>query len=142
MPPLSFMLKMKQYTFRKYERLCSKRCIQDLYTNGERLMSYPFSVVWCVCDKDDIPSKAQVIISASKKKMKHAVDRNHTKRVIRECYRLYKEKLYTVLDVKGCKILLAINYIQNKQRNYASMERKYIKMLDQLIESINKYQIQ
>lgn len=142
MPPLSFMLKMKQYTFRKYERLCSKRCIQDLYTNGERLMSYPFSVVWCLCDNDDIPSKAQVIISASKKKMKHAVDRNHTKRVIRECYRLYKEKLYTVLDVKGCKILLAINYIQNKQRNYASMERKYIKMLDQLIESINKYQIQ
>ena len=133
---------MKQYTFRKYERLCSKRCIQDLYTNGERLMSYPFSVVWCVCDKDDIPSRAQVIISVSKKKMKHAVDRNYTKRLMRECYRLYKDKLYTVLDVKGCKILLAINYIQNKQRNYASMERKYIKMLDQLIESINKYQIQ
>lgn len=133
---------MKQYTFRKYERLSSKRDIQYLYTKGERLMVYPFSVVWCLCDNDDIPSKAQVIISASKKKMKHAVDRNHTKRVIRECYRLYKEKLYTVLDVKGCKILLAINYIQNKQRNYASMERKYIKMLDQLIESINKYQIQ
>lgn len=133
---------MKQYTFRKYERLSSKRDIQYLYKKGERLMVYPFSVVWCVCDKDDIPSRAQVIISVSKKKMKHAVDRNYTKRLMRECYRLYKDKLYMALDIKGYKIFLAISYIQNKQRNYFSMQAKYTKMLDQLIESINKYQIQ
>ena len=133
---------MKQYTFRKYERLSSKRDIQYLYTKGERLMVYPFSVVWCVCDKDDIPSRVQVIISVSKKKMKHAVDRNYTKRLMRECYRFYKDKFYMALYIKGYKIFLAISYIQNKQRNYSSMQAKYTKMLDQLIESINKYQIQ
>ena len=52
----------------------------------------------------------------------------------------FKEELYTALDINGCKILLAINYVQDKKRNYASMERKYMKMLKQLIESINKCQ--
>ena len=131
---------MKQHTFRKYERLCNKKHIQYLYTNGEKLLVFPFSVFWCVCGEGDIPSQTQVIISVSKKKLKLAVDRNHVKRVIRECYRLHKEELYTALDINGCKILLAINYVQDKKRNYASMERKYMKMLKQLIESINKCQ--
>ena len=100
-------------------------------------MVFPFSVHWCVCATDDISVPAQVLISVSKRKMKHAVDRNHTKRVIRECYRLHKEQLYEVLTQKDCKILLSINYLQDKRRNYSSMEKKYIRMLDHLTEIIS-----
>ena len=82
---------MKRYTFKKSERLCSKRYIKYLFAKGEKILVFPFSVYWCVCVNEDIPAPAQVMISVSKRKMKHAVDRNHTKRVIRECYRLHKE---------------------------------------------------
>ena len=100
-------------------------------------MVFPFSVHWCVCATDDISVPAQVLISVSKRKMKHAVDRNHTKRVIRECYRLHKEQLYEALSQKDCKILLSINYLQDKRRNFPSMEQKYMRMLDRLVDAIS-----
>ena len=132
-----FVLKMKRYTFKKSERLCSKRYIKYLFAKGEKILVFPFSVYWCVCVNEDIPAPAQVMISVSKRKMKHAVDRNHTKRVIRECYRLHKENLYETLAQKDCKILLSINYLQDKKRKFPSMEQKYMRMLDRLTEAIS-----
>lgn len=128
---------MKRYTFKKSERLCSKRYIKYLFAKGEKILVFPFSVYWCVCVNEDIPAPAQVMISVSKRKMKHAVDRNHTKRVIRECYRLHKENLYETLAQKDCKILLSINYLQDKKRKFPSMEQKYMRMLDRLTEAIS-----
>jgi ribonuclease P protein component len=128
---------MRRYTFKKSERLCSKKYIKYLFAKGEKMMVFPFSVYWCVCATDDISVPAQVLISVSKRKMKHAVDRNHTKRVIRECYRLHKEQLYEVLTQKDCKILLSINYLQDKRRNFPSMEQKYMRMLDRLVDAIS-----
>ena len=128
---------MKRYTFKKSERLCSKRYIKYLFAKGEKILVFPFSVYWCVCVNEDIPAPAQVMISVSKRKMKHAVDRNHTKRVIRECYRLHKENLYETLAQKDCKILFSINYLQDKKRKFPSMEQKYMRMLDRLTEAIS-----
>ena len=128
---------MRRYTFKKSERLCSKKYIKYLFAKGEKMMVFPFSVHWCVCTTDDISVPAQVLISVSKRKMKHAVDRNHTKRVIRECYRLHKEQLYEALSQKDCKILLSINYLQDKRRNFPSMEQKYMRMLDRLVDAIS-----
>lgn len=128
---------MKRYTFKKSERLCSKRYIKYLFAKGEKILVFPFSVYWCVCVNEDIPAPAQVMISVSKRKMKHAVNRNHTKRVIRECYRLHKENLYETLAQKDCKILLSINYLQDKKRKFPSMEQKYMRMLDRLTEAIS-----
>lgn len=128
---------MKRYTFKKSERLCSKSYIKYLFAKGEKILVFPFSVYWCVCVNEDIPAPAQVMISVSKRKMKHAVDRNHTKRVIRECYRLHKENLYETLAQKDCKILLSINYLQDKKRKFPSMEQKYMRMLDRLTEAIS-----
>lgn len=128
---------MRRYTFKKSERLCSKKYIKYLFAKGEKMMVFPFSVHWCVCDTNDIPGPIQILISVSKRKMKHAVDRNHTKRVIRECYRLHKEQLYEVLTQKDCKILLSINYLQDKRRNFPSMEQKYMRMLDRLVDAIS-----
>ena len=131
---------MKHYTFTKSERLCSKRLIEHLFDKGQRFVAFPFSVYWCVVSNDTIPGNAQVLINVSKRKFKRAVDRNRTKRVIRECYRLHKYDLYNLLEAKNYKILLSLNYIQNKKRDYASMEEKYIKMLETLLVAINNNQ--
>lgn len=130
---------MKQYTLRKNERLCSKRIIEQLFAKGERFVVYPFSVYWCVCDNDSIPdTQVQVLIGTSKRKFKKAVDRNRVKRLIRECYRLNKYKLYDVLSVKDKKIALSINYIHDKIKDYGSLEEKYVKMLNTLIAEIEQ----
>lgn len=129
--------KMKHYTFTKSERLCSKRLIEHLFDKGQRFVAFPFSVYWCVVPNDAIPGNAQVLINVSKRKFKRAVDRNRTKRVIRECYRLHKYELYDLLEAKNYKILLSLSYIQDKKRNYASMEEKYLNMLKQLLKAID-----
>ncbi|MBR3939566.1 MAG: ribonuclease P protein component [Bacteroidales bacterium] len=128
---------MKHYTFSKNERLCSKRLIEYLFEKGQRFVSFPFSVYWCVVSSDTIPCNAQVLINVSKRKFKRAVDRNRTKRLMRECYRLHKHELYDLLEAKNCKIVLSLSYIQDKKRNYASMDEKYLNMLDQLLCAIS-----
>ncbi len=64
-------------TFGKEERLCSRRLIDQLYTDGHRLMAFPYSVQWMVVDGDMVAQPTcQVMIVAPKRKFHHAVDRN------------------------------------------------------------------
>ncbi len=125
-------------TFRKYERLCSCKLIDTLFDSGYRIMVYPFSVYWCVCETTTIPSQTQVLIGVSKRKFKHAVDRNKIKRLIRECFRLHKQELYIYLIENNCKILVSINYIHGEIPSYSFLEKKYLKMLTLLKDDIRR----
>ena len=81
------------HTFRKEERISSKREIDFLFENGASFISYPLRILFCKKEiqKGDCFS---VLISVSKRKFKRAVDRNRIKRLIREAYRLNKSILY------------------------------------------------
>ncbi|WP_204353305.1 ribonuclease P protein component [Pedobacter yulinensis] len=92
------------YTFRKEERLCSRKNLDLLFKNGSSFLLYPFRVTYL-----EIPVKhvypAQVVINVPKRRYKHAVDRNLVKRRIREAYRHIKQaELYEGL--RGEKLLL------------------------------------
>ncbi len=88
------------YTFRKDERLCNKKIIGDLYASDNRLLVYPLSVHWLITEQKH-PCRLQVLIVAPKKKLHHAVDRNRTKRLMRECYRHRKHLLLETLEQKN-----------------------------------------
>lgn len=110
------------YTFKKEERLCSKRLLDELFHNGSSFLLYPFRITWLVTDQlpGDVP--VQVVISVSKRKFKRAVDRNLLKRRMREIYRLNKADLvYAWLDKP---LLLAISYIGQDLTEYAFMDKK------------------
>ena len=109
------------YTFKKEERLCSKKLLEKLFSNGSSFLIYPFRITWLLQELPaDVP--AQVVISVSKRKFKKAVDRNLIKRRTREIYRLHKEEfLYSF--VKG-QIALGINYVGNEVHDYRMMEKK------------------
>ena len=77
-------------TFRKSERLCSKKVIDALFAGGNKSFSaYPLRVVYMENSEPGV----KVLISVSKRHFKHAVDRNRVKRQIREAYRNNKDIL-------------------------------------------------
>lgn len=116
------------YTFAKSERLCSKKQIDILYKEGHRMMVYPYSVTWLE-SQDEMPEQAQVLITTSKKKFHHAVDRNRVKRLTRECYRLHKPELYQMLQAHNTKCYISINYIHNEILDYHVLYKKFDKIL-------------
>lgn len=110
------------YTFKKEERLCSKKLLDKLYHSGSSFLLYPFRLTWLVTEVLPADVPAQVVISVSKRKFKRAVDRNLIKRRSREIYRLNKaELLYSFLEKP---LLLGISYIGNEIADYPFMEKK------------------
>lgn len=85
----------KENTFPKLERICNVDQISNLFENGASFISYPVRIVWHVV-KSDINVPVKVLVSVSKKKLKHAVDRNAAKRLVKEAYRLNKSILNDV----------------------------------------------
>ncbi|MEO5978908.1 MAG: ribonuclease P protein component [Chryseolinea sp.] len=83
---------MGKFTFRKEERLSREKIIQELFDKGSSFYLFPFKVFYMV-HPDKTSENTQVLISASKKLFKRAVDRNLIKRRMREAYRLNKHQL-------------------------------------------------
>lgn len=88
--------KNTKFTFKKEERLTSKKIIDKLFSEGDSFLSFPLKIVYC---KTELPSKypVQAAFSVGKRNFKLAVDRNRIKRKIRETYRLKKHELYEAL---------------------------------------------
>ena len=126
------------FTFKKEERLCSRRLIDQLYEEGHRLMAFPFSVQWMVVPNlsplTSHLSPCQVLIVAPKRKFKHAVDRNRVRRLTRECYRLRKPAFYAFLEEHGISIVFSMVYIHNEILTFEQLGKK----MDKLIEALEK----
>lgn len=75
----------------KKERLCSRKAIDALFssTGSMSLSVYPIRAVF----KHTEEAGTRILVSVSKKRFHHAVDRNRVKRQLREQYRLHKDIL-------------------------------------------------
>ena len=98
---LDCVSQIMSFTFKKEERLCSRRLIDQLYAEGHRLMAFPFSVQWM-----KVEGPCQALIVAPKRRFHHAVDRNRVRRLTRECYRLRKPTIYAFLEEQGVSTLI------------------------------------
>jgi len=106
--------KIVRYTFKKAEKLSSKKDIQELFTNGSSFYLYPFKVV-TLPNSETI--RHQVLFSVPKRIFKRAVDRNLLKRRMSEAYRLHKHLLPTEPQVLN----IAYIYTSKKIIDYASI---------------------
>ena len=101
-------------TLKKAERLSSKKTIGKMFKSGSRSFAvFPLRIVYLETD-DSQAAPAAVMVSVSKSRFKHAVDRNRVKRQIREAYRLDKDSLTSALQNSGKHIAVAIIYLANQ----------------------------
>lgn len=118
-------------TFRKEERLNSKALIDQLFEKGTYITVSPFRTIWMDADfTSSLP--AQIAISVSKKRFKHAVDRNRVKRLVREAYRRNKYILLDALTNSQKKCILLFIYTGKSATSYSEVESKIILTLQRL----------
>ena len=118
------------YTFKKEERLCNKKLIEQLYHNGSSFLCYPYKVSWILTtDADNTPVK--VVFSVPKKRFKNSVDRNQIKRRMREAFRLNKQDtLYTYLIAENKSIALSLGYVAKDIIPFDVVQKKMVKLLN------------
>lgn len=126
------------YSFKKSERLCNKSIINSLYASDKRLIEYPLSAHWLILDQNSNPDRLQVLIVVPKRKLHHAVDRNRTKRLMRECYRHRKERLLNALENCNTNMALGINYLHNATPDFHRLENSFDKLFDNIINELAK----
>lgn len=122
-------------TFKKLERLCSKKVIEELISKGSSFNEFPFKVIYHQT-KLDSSSPAQVVISVSKRNFKKAVSRNKLKRRTREAYRKNKDLLYEALQKKEQQLAIMLIYIAKEEIEYKEIESKIIVTLRKLAEKL------
>ena len=104
-------------------------------------MLFPFSVSWMIVDQETLPSRypAQVLITTSKRKFHHAVDRNRVKRLLRESHRHQKHLLYTFLTENHLQIVFSVSYIHTEIFKQSTIDKKYSKMMETLKQQIESH---
>lgn len=133
------MMMQSRHTFRKAERLCSKKHIEALFAGDNRsLTAYPLRAVYTETEDEKIVNckSISLLISVSKRHFKHAVDRNRAKRLIREAYRLNKGLLLDHLP-EDTQLDLAFIWMSDELCDYAIIETKMKTLLQRIAEKIN-----
>lgn len=125
------------FTFPVSEKLKSRKELEALYAEGRSLSAYPLRLIYLAADPArKVP--VQVAISAPKRKMKAAHDRNRMKRLVREAWRHHKHpllsycrehnKTYNLLFISQC----------NTPAGYTQVEEKLTLLLKRLIQDDQK----
>ena len=104
--------------FPKHSRLCGQIRIAQLYKTGRRFVAWPLRVTW-----EPTEDQTQVLVWAPKSLFKHAVDRNHLRRLMREAYRLHQDLL------GDTHYQIAFNYMDKEKQDFASIEKAVCKAL-------------
>ncbi|MDR2473842.1 MAG: ribonuclease P protein component [Tannerella sp.] len=126
--------------FPKKERLSSRKDIDRLFVEGKSIKSFPLRAVFCSADKADDASQhaagIAIMVSVAKKRLRHAVDRNRIKRLIRESYRLNKQPLVECCTAEIIALHIAFVYMSNEVLHYADISKAMIKTVNKLVAQL------
>ena len=121
------------FSFKKDERLCSKKVIEKLFLEGKSIFVFPIKIIYLET-KLPTNSPAQAAFSVGKRNFKRAVQRNLIKRRMREIYRLNKSKLYYELVDKQLAVFFI--YTGKTILEYNQIESAIIKGMKKLLAEL------
>ena len=114
----------------KKDKLKSKKTIERLFNEGRSITVYPLRLVYLETEFKD-SSILKTGVSVSKKHHKTAVSRNRIKRLLREAYRLNKQKFFNNSSTSYAFMIL---YLRKEGTNSAdinsAMKMLFQKFLD------------
>jgi ribonuclease P protein component len=113
----------KQFTLGKNERLKSRKSIEQLFSEGKKIVVAPFRVLYLISQSAE---KASLLFSVgvSAKNFKKAVDRNRVKRLTREAYRLQKNDLQKKIEAKSIQLNVFFIYTGKELPEYDEVYKK------------------
>lgn len=127
-----------RHTFRKPERLVSRKIIEQLIAKGRSVQGNAFRIVWSV-HALGVPFPIQIAFSVPKRNFRSAVDRNRIKRLMREYYRQNKEEIYSLVKGKDLQVALLLVYTGKTIPGYQDVVQKMSQTLKHFVEDFQKH---
>ena len=124
-------------TFRKSERVCSQRVIDEIFSSGKELRKFPFIAKYILSKQQAQQESTQIVFSVPKRRAKKAVDRNKLRRQIKEAYRLNKTEFQTYFQKSGTAIAFCLIYTGKEKEQYTFLEEKLKLILKELIAKVS-----
>ena len=125
----------ERYFYGKDDKLKSRKTIELLFKTGHSFSDFPFKVIWL---PQNASATLQAGVGVSSRYFKKAVDRNRIKRLIREAYRLQKNKLYTHLENNKRTLSVFIIYTGRELPQYELVLKKTGSIINRLIKLIDE----
>ena len=128
-------------TFGKQEKLCAKRAIDRLFVGGNSrsVVAFPIRLVYVPVEREQDESLLKVLVTVSKKHFKHAVDRNRTKRLWREAWRLHRNEILQLLRLKQTGGLdVALIWLDDKLWTAKDVDNRMSLLLKRLSDKLSE----
>lgn len=123
----------EKHTLNKNERLKSRKSIDALFMEGRRFGIAPFRVFYQFSEQG-----LKFGVGVSHRNFKKAIDRNRVKRLVREVYRLQKNRLAASLNARGGGMNLFFVYTDKELPEYTTLFEKMEKAVQKLISIANE----
>ncbi len=120
-----------EFKYPKKEKLKSKILIENLFTEGKTVSSYPLKLVYLKTDLIE-SVKIQAGVSVPKRNFKRAVDRNRIKRLMREAYRLNKHLIFN--NIEGSYAFMFLYLGKDIPKKYDEVNKSMAQLMQKFIE--------
>jgi ribonuclease P protein component len=120
-------------TYGNIDKLKSKKLIEQLFNEGRAVKAFPLRMVFLETPLPFLDIYIQAGVSVSKRNHKLAVTRNRIKRLMREAYRLNKNKI----DTKGTTFAVMIIYTSRDVLSFQEINKTTIKLFKRFQDEIS-----